>query len=233
MTPGDRDNATWINGEITAVVSDSREKNGKYPHFDCLLSDPDDPEISINASFFGRRSFDFEGCTVRLSGQGMALKEYNGQYEISCGAKTVVQEVSGPSDDGGRDDPPARRATPAPARASSRSPAPDTRAEDVAIGRAINCAVLIITKGEIPEGAELRRKIWAIASEVRRAERKLAEGLAPAAGAETESEPEPEPEEEKPAPKSTKPPARPARDRTGGPGGSVKNDTADFDDIPF
>jgi hypothetical protein len=100
IQPGTRDQKSWVDLEFEAVVSNVRPGSGRKPT-KAKLSDPHNPNVSIEASFFGGRNVaGFAGKICLFSGQGMTMGEYNGVSEITIGDKTHVN-VQGPAPAGG------------------------------------------------------------------------------------------------------------------------------------
>lgn len=117
IPPGTRDQKAWVDLEFEAVVSNVRPGSGRKPT-KAKLSDPHNPNVSIEASFFGGRNVaGFAGKICLFSGQGMTMGEYNGVSEITIGDKTHVN-VQGPAPAGGGN---------APTQTQQRGPRDDTR----------------------------------------------------------------------------------------------------------
>lgn len=92
--PGDRDNPSWINGEFRARVSGVQQRQGnKGPFFTATLTD-EETGISIDATFFGRKIFPYEGALCHFSGGAMKRDEYQGQPKLVSGStKTTINKL--------------------------------------------------------------------------------------------------------------------------------------------
>ncbi len=251
IPPGDRNNASWVNGEFEAIVSNTKRSSGKGPS-SALLSDPHNPNISIQGSFWIDPT-SYEGCLCLFSPPGMARTEYKGAQQVTIGDKTKINVLS-------------RGATPAPAARTSqplasgdtRQPAPASHGahaiNGATVGMAINQAVGII-KDTVPkdgtgcvdpayfQSPDFSRDLHTIASDIIRVSAMLEAGkLAPSAkhradpgAAEREAaekariaeEARKVEEERKRAEEAKKNKPQP------GPGDSAFPTTADDEDVPF
>lgn len=252
IPPGDRNNASWVNGEFEAIVSNTKRSSGKGPS-SALLSDPHNPNIAIQGSFWIDPT-SYEGCLCLFSPPGMARTEYKGAQQVTIGDKTKINVLS-------------RGATPAPAARTSQPLASNGNGaahppaangahtiQGQTVGMAINQAVGII-KETVPkdvtgcvdpayfQSPDFSRDLHTIASDIIRVSAMLEAGkLAPSAkhradpgAAEREAaekariaeEARKAEEERKRAEESKRNKPQP------GPGGSAFPDTADDEDVPF
>lgn len=240
MEPGTKDDPQWVNGEFSAVVSEwtARKTKSGTDFVSGTLDDPD-TNATINFSWFGRRNFPAPGSTVLVGGNGISLTEYNGDLQLTFGKGTTVNTVGHAPDRQERTQTrsaaPAR-STPPPARQNASS-APAGAFLGVTVGMALNNACQFTLEEAKDPGAsglrigdpEFYRRIWDHASQILRVAQVLEKGkLAPNPTDTNEAEPEPEPE---PQPERT-PPRRAERPQPG-PGGSVRTDDIDPEDVPF
>ncbi len=175
LQAGDKDNATWINDEFEAVVSDI--KSGQKSN-SCKLSDPHNPGVSITAVFWDQRDLSrFNGCVCHFAGQGMKRTEYKGEQQVSMSAKSTVNIVGRATNQGGQN---ASSGQPQGQQRPAGNPAPAAGAPGVlhgaTVGMAINQANGIIIAGAKdmkPEDREkffdspaYSRTLWTIASDI-------------------------------------------------------------------
>ena len=80
---------SWVDGSFTAKVTQTKSPNGKAPGR-AMLIDPENPAISLSASFFGRDPSFYEGKIVSFGGPGMKKSDYQGKPQISVGQKSHV-----------------------------------------------------------------------------------------------------------------------------------------------
>jgi hypothetical protein len=95
--------ASWVNGSFKAVVTKTRDAQGKTPG-KATLVDPDNPASQITGSFFGGYPTKWEGMICVFSGGGMRRTEYNNSPQITFNDKTsvdVFQARSGAGTAGG------------------------------------------------------------------------------------------------------------------------------------
>lgn len=155
LAPGDRDNKQWVNGVLTCGICDVKpNKIG----FSATLFDPDNTNVALVAKFFGSGIDRLEGQVITLSGGGMSWGEYKGACELAVGQKTRI-ECEGQATPAFQAPPaprasvPVRSATPAPSVANrgvsapmAGHPAGRSTSEDIAIGRATNNAIALLSK---------------------------------------------------------------------------------------
>lgn len=219
LSPGDKDNPTWINGELTVGVTGVR--NIKDTMWSATLFDPDNPNLKLPATFFGKRAFGYDGAVVTLSGS-MQLTEYKGAPQLTAYAKCQVNKVGQ-----------AGRA--AGGTADGRPPSGSTGPiPGITIGMAINNACNLIgrdlTTGEDNIGymrsAAFSADVWTIASNILRVAARLEKGRLAlsddSAGDATTSNKAP-PKQEPPPPPPPKQEPPPARGQT----------QFDEEDVPF
>ena len=104
MTPGDKENPSYINGSFKAVVSNCRDGDKVST---CTLSDPDNSNVSITGKLWGRNASRYEGMIVLFSGAGMRRGEYKGTAEVSIGDKAKVDVFQNLNGDAGMHKPAA------------------------------------------------------------------------------------------------------------------------------
>lgn len=187
LQAGDKDNATWVNDEFEAVVSDI--KNGQKSN-SCRLSDPHNPGVQITAVFWDQRDLSrFNGCVCHFAGQGMKRTEYKGEQQVSMSAKSTVNIVGRATNQGGQNagsgQPQGQRqgnpagAGPGPSSASSAI-------HGATVGMAINQACGLIKDTQQPlelsylHSPAFSKDLYLIASDIIRISRVLESGkLAP------------------------------------------------------
>ena len=262
MAPGDRDNKQWINGVLTAGICDVKpNKIG----FSATLFDPDNTNVAVTAKFFGSGIDRLEGQVITLSGGGMSWGEYKGQCELAVGQKTRI-ECEGQAQPAFQAPPapraavPVRSAYPAPSVANRGVPAPmaghpagRSTAEDIAIGRATNNAVALLSKFGADKGMDwldsddFRMRLYILTSDLLNVEKAVASKPAPSskqrAGGMSVRQPAPVAEvvdAEAPAPApapATAPSASPVARGVPGPSGAAFPPAAPAsaaeDEIPF
>jgi len=172
MSPGDRQNAVWINDDFECVLSDPKRGQGKAPNT-AILTDPHSSGICILGNFFGTDPSRYAGKVVHVSGKGISRTEYKGTQQITIGDKATIQIVG--------DAKPGQAATPAAAQKSAGIQG----AEGQAIGNAItNACQLIKSAFEANEQAPLdyfqsqafSRDLFTTASDILRISRLLNTG---------------------------------------------------------
>lgn len=92
MSPGDRQNAVWINDDFEAVLSDPKRGQGKAPNT-AVLTDPHNSGISILGNFFGVDPAKWANKVVHISGKGISRTEYKGTQQVTIGDKATIQVV--------------------------------------------------------------------------------------------------------------------------------------------
>ena len=194
LAPGDRDNKQWVNGVLTCGICDVKpNKIG----FSATLFDPDNTNVALVAKFFGSGIDRLEGQVITLTGGGMSWGEYKGQCELAVGQKTRI-ECEGQAT-------PAFQATPAPrASVPVRSAAPAasvanrgvsapmaghpagrSTSEDIAIGRATNNAIALLSKfgADKPidwlDSDDFRMRLYVLTSDLLNVEKAVANKPAP------------------------------------------------------
>lgn len=93
MTPGDEQNATWINPGVTgsvASISKKKSKTGKQ-FWACELQDMTGPQILPFTLFVAPRFS--EGDVIDIHGKGLRLGEYNGKAVIQLGRDTEISVI--------------------------------------------------------------------------------------------------------------------------------------------
>lgn len=177
MTPGDRQNVTWINDDFEAVVSDVKHGSGKAPST-AVLTDPHNSGISILGNFFGVDPSRYAGKVCHFSGKGLSRTEYKGTQQVTMGDKATIQIVG--------DAKPGQ--APKGQSAGSSGSAGGTGIHGATVGMAINQACQLIMhsdrcagqSGELPieylHSAEFSRDVGLIASDLIRVSRVLEAG---------------------------------------------------------
>ncbi len=201
MTPGDDQNATWINPGFVAVVSEiksTKAKSSGKPMHICTLKDTQiDAEIMLTVF---RPSVPFsQGDTIEVTGQGLRRTEYNGAEQATMGKGTEIHVVrkggqSRPSNGPGT----ARQAQPTQqaqeesfenAAPVGRTSAPTNHRQEAnlvdrpnpvngqTVGMAVKAAVDILIHNQTPvDLAKLQNNVEAIASCLIAASRRLESG---------------------------------------------------------
>lgn len=259
LAPGDRDNKQWVNGVLTCGICDVKpNKIG----FSATLFDPDNTNVAVTAKFFGSGIDRLEGQVITLSGGGMSWGEYKGACELAVGQKTRI-ECEGQAQPAFQAPPaprasfPVRSATPAP-RVANRGvsaptaghPAGRSTSEDIAIGRASNNAIALLSKfgADKPidwlDSDDFRMRLYVLTSDLLNVEKAVANKPAPTskqrAGGMSVRQPaapvaEVE-EEQAPAPAPAPAPVNPVSRGVPGPSGAAYEPAAagqPEDDIPF
>lgn len=121
MSPGDAENATWINpGMIATVIKMTRIETGKL-RWPCQLVDPDGTSASLEMTIFAAPKFR-EGDVIEISGKGFRRTEYNGKAQVAVGKETEIHIIGKA---------PAAGHAPAHPPAGGHGPAPAERPGDV------------------------------------------------------------------------------------------------------
>lgn len=174
MRPGDRQNATWINEDFEAVVSDVKRGSGKAPST-AVLTDPHNSGIAILGNFFGTDPSRFDGKVCHFSGKGMTRTEYKGTQQVTIGEKATIQVVGD-----------ARPGQAAKSNAGgSAGGAGSSVIHGATVGMAINQAASILR--EFPPcangeehayftGTAFSKDLWTIASDIVRISRVMEAG---------------------------------------------------------
>lgn len=130
MSPGDRQNAVWINDDFECVLSDPKRGQGKAPNT-AVLTDPHSSGISILGNFFGTDPSRYANKVIHVSGKGISRTEYKGTQQITIGDKATIQIVG--------DAKPSQAPT-----AASKAAAGIQSSEGQAIGNAITNACSLL-----------------------------------------------------------------------------------------
>ncbi len=259
LAPGDKDNKQWVNGVLTCGICDVKpNKIG----FSATLFDPDNTNVALVAKCFGSGIDRLEGQVITLSGGGMSWGEYKGACELAVGQKTRI-ECEGQATPAFQAPPaprasvPVRSSAPAPSVANrgvsaptAGHPAGRSTSEDIAIGRATNNAVALLSEfgADKPidwlDSDDFRMRLYVLTSDLLNVEKAVASKPAPSskqrAGGMSVRQPaapvaEVE-EEQAPAPAPAPAPARPVSRGVPGPSGAAYEPAAagqPEDDIPF
>lgn len=260
LAPGDKDNKQWVNGVLTCGICDVRpNKIG----FSATLFDPDNTNVAVTAKFFGSGIDRLEGQVITLSGGGMSWGEYKGACELAVGQKTRI-ECEGQATPAFQAPPaprasvPVRSASPAASVANrgvsapmAGHPAGRSTSEDIAIGRATNNAVALLSKfgADKPidwlDSDDFRMRLYILTSDLLNVEKAVSSKPAPTSkqraggmSVRQPSAPVAEVVEEEPAPAPAPAPvaARPVARGVPGPSGAAYEPAAagqPEDDIPF
>ena len=268
LAPGDKDNKQWVNGVLTCGICDVKpNKIG----FSATIFDPDNTNVAITAKFFGSGIDRLEGQVITLSGGGMSWGEYKGQCELAVGQKTRI-ECEGQAQPAFQAPPAARPApysatqgatrvvsTPLPsaARPAAQAGLPvasRSTSEDIALGRATNNAIALLSKfgADKPidwlDSDDFRMRLYVLTSDLLNVEKAVAHKPAPsskqrAGGMSVKQPAAPVSEvEEEPAPAPATAPApspvaaRPVARGVPGPSGAAYPPAAAAeaeDEIPF
>ena len=260
LAPGDKDNKQWVNGVLTCGICDVKpNKIG----FSATLFDPDNTNVALVAKFFGSGIDRLEGQVITLSGGGMSWGEYKGACELAVGQKTRI-ECEGQATPAFQAPPAPRASVPARSAAHAASvanrgvsapmaghPAGRSTSEDIAIGRATNNAVALLSKfgADKPidwlDSDDFRMRLYVLTSDLLNVEKAVASKPAPtskqrAGGMSVRQPAAPVAEvvEEEPAPAPAPAPvaARPVARGVPGPSGAAYEPAAagqPEDDIPF
>lgn len=176
MTPGDRQNATWINDEFECVVSDVKRGSGKAPST-AVLTDAHNSGIAILGNFFGTDPSRFAGKVCHFSGKGMTRTEYKGTQQVTIGEKATIQIVG--------DAKPGSAGKAGGSGASGGAGSSSSAIHGATVGMAVNQAAAILR--EFPAcangeehayftGTGFSKDLWTIASDIIRISRVLEGG---------------------------------------------------------
>lgn len=222
LAPGDKDNKQWINGVLTCgICAVQPNKIG----FSATLFDPSNTNIALLAKFFGSGIDRLEGQVITLSGGGMSWGEYKGTSELAVGQKCRI-ECEGQAQPAFQAPPAARPApysapqgatrvvgTPLPPAARPAAPTGRSTSEDIALGRASNNALALLSKfgADKPidwlDSDDFRMRAYILISDLLAIEKAVAHKPAPTskqrAGGMSVRQPQPE----APAPVAPPPPA--------------------------
>ena len=258
LAPGDRDNKQWVNGVLTCGICDVKpNKIG----FSATLFDPDNTNVALVAKFFGSGIDRLEGQVITLSGS-MSWGEYNGACELAVGQKTRI-ECEGQAQPAFQAPPAPRASVPVRSSAPATSvanrgvssptaghPAGRSTSEDIAIGRATNNAIALLSKfgADKPidwlDSDDFRMRLYVLTSDLLNVEKAVANKPAPTskqrAGGMSVRQPaapvaEVE-EEQAPAPAPAPAPVNPVSRGVPGPSGAAYEPAAagqPEDNIPF
>ena len=261
LAPGDRDNKQWVNGVLTCGICDVKpNKIG----FSATLFDPDNTNVALVAKFFGSGIDRLEGQVITLSGS-MSWGEYKGASELAVGQKTRI-ECEGQAQPAFQAPPAPRASVPVRSSAPATSvanrgvssptaghPAGRSTSEDIAIGRATNNAIALLSKfgADKPidwlDSDDFRMRLYVLTSDLLNVEKAVANKPAPTskqrAGGMSVRQPaapvaEVE-EEQAPAPAPAPAPVNPVSRGVPGPSGAAYPPAAPAvageveDEIPF
>ena len=194
LAPGDRDNKQWVNGVLTCGICDVKpNKIG----FSATLFDPDNTNVALVAKFFGSGIDRLEGQVITLSGGGMSWGEYKGACELAVGQKTRI-ECEGQAQPAFQAPPAPRASVPVRSSAPATSvanrgvssptaghPAGRSTSEDIAIGRATNNAIALLSKfgADKPidwlDSDDFRMRLYVLTSDLLNVEKAVANKPAP------------------------------------------------------
>ena len=194
LAPGDRDNKQWVNGVLTCGICDVKpNKIG----FSATLFDPDNTNVALVAKFFGSGIDRLEGQVITLSGGGMSWGEYKGACELAVGQKTRI-ECEGKAQPAFQAPPAPRASVPVRSSAPATSvanrgvssptaghPAGRSTSEDIAIGRATNNAIALLSKfgADKPidwlDSDDFRMRLYVLTSDLLNVEKAVANKPAP------------------------------------------------------
>lgn len=258
LAPGDKYNKQWVNGVLTCGICDVRpNKIG----FSATLFDPDNTNVAVTAKFFGSGIDRLEGQVITLSGGGMSWGEYQGKCELAVGQKTRI-ECKGQATPAFQAPPAPRAFVPVRSAAHAASVAnrgvsapmaghPAGRATNIAIGRATNNAIALLSKfgADKPidwlDSDDFRMRLYILTSDLLNVEKAVASKPAPTSkqraggmSVRQPSAPVAEVVEEEPAPAPAPAPvaASPVARGVPGPSGAAYEPAAagqPEDDIPF
>ena len=193
LAPGDRDNKQWVNGVLTCGICDVKpNKIG----FSATLFDPDNTNVALVAKFFGSGIDRLEGQVITLSGS-MSWGEYKGACELAVGQKTRI-ECEGQAQPAFQAPPAPRASVPVRSSAPATSvanrgvssptaghPAGRSTSEDIAIGRATNNAIALLSKfgADKPidwlDSDDFRMRLYVLTSDLLNVEKAVANKPAP------------------------------------------------------
>lgn len=231
MTPGDKDNPAWVNGEFAATVTDlaTRQTKTGQTMFTGTLADAD-TGAQIAFSCFGRKVFPPAGSEVLIGGQGISLGEYNGNPQLTFGQKATINKTGGNPAPMGQKPPP--RANTPPARQNGSAGQGGAYVGE-AVGHAISNAALDLRELSnnpdhdiLADHDAVGKWVWQRASVYLRVADALKAGKLCAAGA--EAAPNPRPAQPAPPPRQ-EPPRRPAPTQSG----AAFEDAGDEQDVQF
>ena len=194
LAPGDKDNKQWVNGVLTCGICDVKpNKIG----FSATLFDPDNTNVALVAKFFGSGIDRLEGQVITLSGGGMSWGEYKGACELAVGQKTRI-ECEGQAQPAFQAPPAPRASVPVRSSAPATSvanrgvssptaghPAGRSTSEDIAIGRATNNAIALLSKfgADKPidwlDSDDFRMRLYVLTSDLLNVEKAVANKPAP------------------------------------------------------
>ena len=194
LAPGDKDNKQWVNGVLTCGICDVKpNKIG----FSATLFDPDNTNVAVTAKFFGSGIDRLEGQVITLSGGGMSWGEYKGACELAVGQKTRI-ECEGQATPAFQAPPAPRASVPVRSAAPAASvanrgvsapmaghPAGRSTSEDIAIGRATNNAIALLSKfgADKPidwlDSDDFRMRLYVLTSDLLNVEKAVANKPAP------------------------------------------------------
>lgn len=134
LTPGDEQNATWINPGFIAyvkqVTTTAAKKSGKPMHI-CTLCDPDG-SYELGMTLFTPTIPFGEGDTIEVAGKGLRRTAYNGLAQATPGRETEIHVVQAPHHAA-----PARKAPTPASRDDSRGGNPEPAAEHAGDDRSV------------------------------------------------------------------------------------------------
>ena len=139
--PGTKENPVWLGKDFEATVGQivTKQTSTGKEFYITTLSDPHNPSVSIEATFFTGSISSKSGKVCHFSGQGMKLEEYKGKPKIAIGDKAKINVVGAAPASGGAA--PAQRLPAAPA---ASAPPGQTGILGVTVGMAIVQAISIL-----------------------------------------------------------------------------------------
>jgi hypothetical protein len=138
--PGTKENPVWLGKDFEATVGQivAKQTSTGKEFYITTLSDPHNPSVSIEATFFTGGIASKSGKVCHFSGQGMKLEEYKGKPKIAVGDKAKINVVGAAPSAGAA---PAQRSPAAPA---AHAPAGQAGILGVTVGMAIVQAISIL-----------------------------------------------------------------------------------------
>lgn len=92
------EDGTWVNGPFEAIVKNAKAGqaggagNKAKPSKACLV-DPQNPNSTLNACWFGGNFLKYEDKVIRVSGKGTKVSVYNSTPEVNVGKDAVVEII--------------------------------------------------------------------------------------------------------------------------------------------
>lgn len=227
MTPGDSQNATWINPGMIAVVAKiqaTKVKATGRPMNICTLRDQTG-SAEISMTVFSAVNFG-EGDVIEVGGQGFRRTEYNGMAQVTLG-KTPEIHVLGKSVH--HNEQTTRKEHMEPSINGTKQ-----HVNGQTVGMAIKESLLLVREGEAGAGLDINnpdfwKQVHKTASAIIRLSNALEHGnLTPSLSAPRPAAPAAEQAPQGGRADPPKPKAKPEP----GPGGAVKHDEND-EDVQF